>query len=76
MKIIAKSKKEFNLIVKASKELHDNFSINTDDPIINTLAHLYRIKHAHLEGANGIEESKALKKMFYIAKKSKKTRRL
>jgi hypothetical protein len=37
-------------------------------PILNSLVHLYRIKHAHLEGKNGIEESKALKKIFYIEK--------
>jgi hypothetical protein len=30
------------------------------------LVHLYRIEHAHLEGKDGIAESKELKKIFYI----------
>ena len=35
-------------------------------PLLNSMAHLYRIKHAHLEGSGGIEESIELKKIFFI----------
>ena len=34
-------------------------------PLLNSIAHLYRIKHAHLE-TNGLEESEYLKKLFVI----------
>ena len=36
-------------------------------PLLNSMVHLYRVKHAH-EETNGMEESKALKKMFYVKK--------
>jgi hypothetical protein len=35
-------------------------------PLLGSLIHYYRIKHAHLEGESGIEESEYLKKHFYI----------
>lgn len=35
-------------------------------PLLNSLVHLYRIKHAHLEGPCGIIESNYLKDILYI----------
>ena len=37
-------------------------------PLLNSLAHLYRIEHAHLEDESGIEESIELKKLLQIDK--------
>lgn len=37
-------------------------------PVLNSLAHLYRIKHAGTE-TNGMEEQKALDNMFFMEKK-------
>lgn len=71
MKVIAKSKREFEDIVRASKIIHDHldFDLN-ENPILLRLAHLYRIKHAHFEGERGKAESRFLKKVFFV-KKSK-----
>ena len=35
-------------------------------PLLNSMVHLYRVDHAHLEGKNGKLESIELNKMFYI----------
>jgi len=35
-------------------------------PLLSSMIHFYRVKHAHLEGVNGILESNFIKRSFYI----------
>jgi len=45
-------------------------------PLLNSIAHLYRIEYAHLEGELGIEESEYYKKIFRIDNKVENTLKL
>lgn len=49
--------------------ISDYMCLDLDEyPVLNSLAHFYRIKHAGTEGPHGMEEQKALEAAFYIEK--------
>ena len=80
MKIFVHDQEDFDLIIRTSKELHDTIwsekngkwpfrkkvfcGLNSDNPVINGLMHLYRINSKDVTK----EEIKAIKKILVIDK--------
>jgi len=62
MKIIVHDQEDYDLLVKASEQLHSG-DVDTDNPIIHLLTHLYRV---NTEDANCEKEKEMWASMIEI----------